>query len=403
MTVEFTYDRLAEACSPGGASVLTAVTELAPAAGPHAAVAPARYVSGNQATYAFETRYIDDAPSAVVLIDSKPSQLNRVEQALADAIRDQDPILVRTPRIVVHYPERDLADFEAPHRAFDGHIRAAMVDGKSVTQHPRYRAARDATPGDARALLTLSPVSLVLGAWDSTRRSNQGRYRSALVGEIIGVLADQSGNGTAVPKRGGARRDEIAPSVRVSPDDLDALVTAQEAELSPKNVEALRKAAEKARKGKQGTVSAAALGLGSIPPSLDTLGLVACRRIIRSHVLSFSALRQLRFGGPLEADVACRTLLAALALAALARANEELLLRANCDLVEVSAPEFKLDLRNGRAETIEPLDRGRSDALLTRAIDRAIDVAGIDWTGQVFEVVGNPIVHGGTIAEEEDE
>lgn len=403
MTVEFTYDTLVEACSPGGASVLTAVTELAPAAGPHAAVAPARYMAGAQATYAFETRFIDDEPMTAVLIDSKPSQLNRVEQALADAIRDQDPLLGRTPRIVVHYPDRDLADYEAPHRAFDGHIRAGMVDGKSVTSHPRYRAARDATPGDARALLNLSPVSLVLGAWDSTRRSNQARYRSALVGEIIGVLADQSANGTAVPKRGGARRDEISPSVRVSPADLDSLVTDQETELSPKNVDSLRKAADKARKGKQATISAAALGLGSIPPSLDTLGLVACRRIIRSHVLSFSALRQLRFGGPLEADVACRALLAALALAALTRSNEELLLRANCDMVEASAPEFRLDLRNGRAETVTPLDRARSKDLLERAIDRATDRAGIDWAGQVFEVVGNPIVHGGAVAEDEDE
>lgn len=400
MTLAFTYDRLTEACSPGGASVLTAVTELAPAAGAHAAVAPARYVSGSQATYAFETRYIDEQPMTVVLIDSKPSQLNRVEQALADSVRDGDGLFSRTPHIVVHYPDRDLADYEAPHRAFDGHIRAGTVDGNPVTQHPVYRAARDATPGDARALLTLSPVSLAFGAWDSTRRSNQGRYRSTLVGEIIGVLADQSGNGTSVPKRGGARRDEVAPSVRVSPADLEKLLVAQEDELSIKNVEALRKAA---KNPKQTTVSAAALGLGSIPPSLETLGLVACQRIIRSHVLSFSALRQLRFGGTLEADVACRSLLAALSLAALARSNEELLLRANCDLVESAAPVYSLDRRNGQVEEVLPLDRRTTDELLKIAIERAVELASIEWNGQVFEVVGNPIVHGGAVADEEDE
>lgn len=400
MSQEMTYGKLVEACSPGGASVLTCVTDLAPAAGPHAAVAPARYVSGNNASYAFQTRFVDGQAMSTALIDSKSSQLNRVELALADAIRDGDPLLGRTPHLVVHYPDQEVADYELPHRVFDGHVRAGSVDGRPVTDHPVYRAARDATPGNARALLELSPVSLVLGSWDSTRRAHQGRYRSALVGEIIGVLADQSDSGRDIPRRGGARRDEVAPSVRVSPKDLEMLVDAQQDELSPKNVEALRRTAQKAKAGT--TVSAAALGLGSIPPVLETLGLVACRQIIRSHVLSFSSLRQLRFGGDLDADVACRSLLAALALAALVRSNEELLLRADCDLVEASAPAFSLDLRNGQGEKLDRLDRAVADELLGAAIERAEKQAGIRWEGQVFDVVGNPIVHGGVIEGEEE-
>jgi CRISPR-associated protein Csb1 len=53
------------------------------------------------------------------------------------------------------------------------------------------------------------------------------------------------------------------------------------------------------------------LGLGGIPPTLDTLAGVACIRIIRSDVLSFATLRQIRFGADAEGNAACRALLAA--------------------------------------------------------------------------------------------
>ena len=385
-----------QACSPGGASVLTIISELAPAAGSHGAVAPARYVAGNQGTYAFETRYIDGAAQDTVLIDSKGSQLNRVEAAMVQAIRDGHPQLSRTPRIVVDYPTGSYSCLELPHRFTDGHVRAGTVDGKPVTEHRIYRAARDATPLNARPLLELSPFSLVGGAWDSTRASHQARYRSALTGEVIGILADQSDTGRQIPRRGGARSDQIAPSVRLAAADLEELLSAQEAELSPGNVASIREAIKKA---KGGTTSAAALGLGSIPPALNTLGLVACKRIIRSQVLSFSALRQLRFGGPAELDVAGRTLLAALALSGLAHANQELLLRANCDLVEAEAPITTLDLRQGRNTILKPLTPAAADSLLQDAIDAATAL-GIRWNGQEFHVKGNPLVSAGASAEE---
>ncbi|MEA5117331.1 MAG: type I-U CRISPR-associated protein Cas7, partial [Propionicimonas sp.] len=342
-----TYEDILTACSPGGASVLTVVTELAPAAGPHAAIAPARYVDGRNPTYAFETRFVGGQAASAVVIDSKASQLNRSETAIGQAIRDGDGPLAQTPRIQVTYPSVTLTCLDLPHRAFDGHIRAGYVDGHPATEHRLYRAARDATPANVRPIAELSGVSPVLGAWDSTRRSNQARYRSALVGEIVGVLADQSPNGIQIATRGGARRDELAPRVRLSAKDMESLLLDQEAELSPGNVASIRKEIERAKKG---TVSAASLGLGSIPPSLTTPGLVACRPITRSHVLSFAALRQLRFGAGVEGDAAGRALLAAFALAGLARSNRELVLRANCDLVEAAPPVVTIDRRYGKAE-----------------------------------------------------
>lgn len=89
----------------GGGSVITSITELEPAAGPHASVAPAKFVDGSKSVFAYETRYIVEKPEGqdeskkeeeskdaekavkgksqkVVLIDSKQSELNRAEAAI---------------------------------------------------------------------------------------------------------------------------------------------------------------------------------------------------------------------------------------------------------------------------------------------------------------------------------
>ncbi|MFF0635910.1 type I-U CRISPR-associated protein Cas7 [Nocardia sp. NPDC004151] len=393
------YTQLLEACSPGGASVLTSVTELAPAGGAHAAVAPAKFVVGTNSVFAYETRYIDGEPLVAVVIDSKSSQLNRVEQPISFAVVDGHPVLSRIPRIRVSYDNESYTDIELPHRCFDGHIRAGSVDGKPVTDHAAYRAARDASPSDARALLEMSPVSLVLGAWDSSRRTHQGRYRSALVGEIVGVLADQGPDAKTPPLRGGARVDPVAMSVQLSGSDMEKLVKAQESELSSKNINGIR---EDVKKAKTKPLSASPLGLGGIPPTLNALGAVACRRITRTHVLSFSALRQLRFGADEAGNAACRSLLAALALNGLARSDAELSLRANCDLVELGPATVLLDQRYGKNLELEPLTITEADALLESAIEQAAKKAGIRWEGQIFEVVGNPVVLRGAI-EESDE
>ena len=117
-----TLKHLLDACSPGGASVLTSVTPLEPAAGPHASVAPAKYREGKGKTskpvFAYERRFWD------VVIDAKPSQNNRVEVIMSAAIADGDPVLARTPRIELRFEragkEIVYSDLDLPHRAFDG-------------------------------------------------------------------------------------------------------------------------------------------------------------------------------------------------------------------------------------------------------------------------------------------
>ena len=399
---ELSYQQLITACRPGGSSVITSVTPLEPAAGQHTTVAPAKYVRGKSATFAYETRFIDGEPQTAVVISSKQDSLNRVEDAISEAIRIGDPLLSRVPRVRVTYPDgAAYTDLQLPHRAFDGHVRAGTVDGKPVTDHPTYRAARDSTPGNMRALFDLSPITLVLGGWDSTRRTNQVRCRSALTGEVMGVLADQSPAGLEPTLRGGARVDPVGASVQLDKATAADLLDRQEGELSPKLVSKLREEIKRAKP--ETRISGSTLGLGAIPPVLDALGGVACSSIIRSHVLSFATLRQYHFGGTPDADASLRAVLAALALAGLARSDAELHFRANCDLVESDLPTAILDGRYGQRTDLAPITIEIADRLLEAAIAEAEAKAGLDWHGQVFEIVGDPALHHSLSADTDDE
>ena len=384
-----TLQHLLDACSPGGASVLTSVTPLEPAAGPHASVAPAKFLEGKGRTakpvFAYERRFWDGEAVTAVLIDSKQSQSNRLEAAVSAAIADQDPVLARTPRIELRFEDGQVySDIDLPHRAFDGQIRAGTINGEPATAAQEYWELRNATVADARPLLERSPITLLLGGWDASRKTHAGRYRSLLVGEIIGILSDQ-GRDPEVnqSKRGGARIDPLGARIQLDQAEREAIADVQKSELSDK--------AYTNSYGKGGKSSS--LGLGGIPPSLEQLGGVTCRAIIRSHVLSFAALRALRFDSPTsEGDVACRALLAALALNGLARSDAELLLRATCDLVEAGPAVVTLDKRYGQKENFEPLSIEQAQELLSAAIDNAVQAANLTWDGSILVVEGNPTI-----------
>lgn len=402
MTVD--YATLLAAVSAGGSSALSSVTLLRPAAGAQATVAPAKYVSvgSNESVYLYDTRYIGGEPLRTVLIDSSQSQSNRIEQVITDAITDGHPLLLRIPRIRVTYSREghaeEYTDFTLPHRVFDAHIRAGHVDGTPTTETPRYRAARNASPANARALFDLSPVSLVFGSWDASRRARQGRWPSAVTGEIVGVLADQQLDARNTPRKGGARIDPVGMSVQLPGHALAELAHAQRAELSSATYAKIAASAKKA-----GAVeSASSLGFGGIPPTLDALGGVACSTIIRSRVLSFATFRQIRFGAGAHGDAACRAVLAALALNGIARADAELYLRAHCHLVEAGPSMTELDLRGGETQAVVLPSIEEADALLEEALAGAKGHAGVDWNGQILEVRGNPVVVEGRADESED-
>ncbi|GGK64870.1 type I-G CRISPR-associated RAMP protein Csb1/Cas7g [Nocardia camponoti] len=374
---------LIEAVSAGGASCLTSTTELRPAAGEHASVAPAKYAGATKrGTYAYEVRYEDGEPRDVVLIDAKQSQLNRIESVLRSAMRDGHETLSRLPHLTVTYQQGDttveLTDLELPHRAFDGHFRAGTIDGEPATKNQQYVSVRDAQPGNARALLDASPVSLIFGAWDSSRAARQGRWRSILVGEIIGFCAAP---GDKEILKGGARIDPLGAKIELTSPQLKALAERQKSELSAATFTNIAN-------GKQ----ASRAGLGAIPPTLEALAGVACRRIVRSHVLSFAALRQIRFAAGAEGDAACGALLAALALNGLARSDAELTLRANCDLAEAGPTTVSIQGRGGTVSEYQSLSIDAADQLLAEALAHAEKVADVKWSGEVLRIVGDPAI-----------
>lgn len=400
---------LLAAASAGGASCLASTTRLRPAGGLHSAVAPAKYLQGTgsaaKSVYVYERRFLDGQSRHTVLIDSKQSQLNRLEAELDRARLDGHPVLSRLPHVQVTYGEGNTAltytDLVLPHRVYDAHVRAGTLDGVPVTQTSEYRAVRDASPANARALLDVSPITLVLGGWDSSRKSRQGRWRSALVGEIVGFVPGVGPTGDDIPdpgRRGGARIDPVGMQMQVPGATLKQMAQAQKDELSSPNFEKVTKQSDGA-KGK--LVGAAELGFGGIPPALSSLGGVACEPILRTHVLSFAALRQMRFGAGPEGDAACRALLAALALAGLARSDSELFLRANCDLVEDGPTLMTLDQRGGKELGLTAPDIDTADAVLGAALERAEQLAGVAWTGLALSVIGNPEVVRGAVAEDD--
>jgi CRISPR-associated protein Csb1 len=396
-----TLDLLLEAARPGGPSALGAVTRLEPAAGPSALVSPAKYTSRSGATYVYEDRQIDGAFHRTVVLDSRSSVANRIEDAINLAIEDGHPVFSRMPSIRVSYDREGgdpvvLRDTDLPHRAFDAHVRLGTVDGEPVTKHPAYLAARNSVPADAAGLFALSPFSVLFGGWDSSRRTNQARFPSAVVGEIFGVLSDEGPVADLAVHRSGARIDPIGARIQLPTKVAVELAEAQQDELSAKLV-------EKIRKQKGATVSASNLGLGAIPPGTEALDGIATSQIQRTYSLSFSTLRRLRFGRGAVGDASVRALLAAIALNGMVRNDAELYLRANCHLVEAEAPRIRVSRRGGVFETIDGLDVAEADALLEAAYDRAAADAGLDWHGQSLEVVGNPEVLRGALSNDVDQ
>lgn len=398
-------DLLLSATSAGGPSCLSSTTRLRPAGGLHTAVAPAKYLQGTgssaKSVYVYERRFLDGESRHTVLIDSKQSQLNRLEAELDRARTDGDALLSRLPHVQVTYGDgidaQTFTDLVLPHRVFDAHVRAGTVDGVPTTQTDAYRAVRNASPANARALLDVSPITLVLGGWDSSRKSRQGRWRSALVGEIVGFVPAEAVGEPGL--RGGARIDPVGMQMQVPGPALKQMADAQQDELSAANYAKVSKQAD-AAKGKP--VGAAELGFGGIPPALSALGGVACVPILRTHVLSFAALRQMRFGAGPDGDAACRALLAALALAGLARSDAELALRANCDLVEDAPTTMALDQRGGHELSLAALNIDGADALLAATLQQAEQLAGVTWSGLAMSVVGNPAVVRGAMADAEE-
>src|SRR5206468_9241404 len=127
------------------------------------------------------------------------------------------------------------------------------------------------------------------------------------------------------------------------------------------NKDAKGKAVLFSRKGAQGKGSPAAVNHGNFPPQIDgSAGGVTISHGVQTTVLSLAALRRLRFATTIDgrslaagverdaAELAARTALAALGLAAVVYGRESVFdLRSRSVLVPSASPSFEMLLRDG--------------------------------------------------------
>ncbi len=376
-------------------------TELQPAGGPGDKVFPSTYgvPASARTKYATEEYRDGDITKWRVLLDSVASGANRHELALQEAL-DAGEIFFPNP-FVDFTVDEDLADLgqlsalQAPHRLADAIFRDSLLDGTLFRLSDLGRQVTDASPNAATALYLTNPVALVFGMWDSTgpKGGLGSKFQRAFVSEIVGWDAQF---GTKV----GSRIDPLQIE-RTAATVYEAADTEQGWTLDP--AEARRekgKAVAVGNKGELGRPSA--VNHGNVAPSIDTAaGGVTIEKAIQTTVLSLAALRKLRFpsaadGSMLsgearrEAEIAARTALAALAVAAIAyQRTHDYDLRSRCLLIPTHPASLELVPRDGTAPLAFDVEAADAAQLLSEAA-QAAGQAGLAWPADPIRLVPAP-------------
>jgi CRISPR-associated protein Csb1 len=289
---------------------------------------PPTYEGGE---YATEQRQVlnhkDETVQTVetVLLDSVQSQANRMELAL---LRAYDGGRLKMPLLAVDFKGDGsnpilseigrLTALEAPHRMCDAIFRDSLYQGQPFRTVGLGERLNSAKPANATVVFEVCPTALIFGFWDSTgpRGGLGAKVQRALVSEIVGYQA------TSENKRTSSRIDPLAIE---------------------NNVDIFRKVgggwtfddsqAEKDAKGEPVKCKPSEINHGNITPSFKNKdgklnhGGVTLAYAEQQTVLSLAALRRLRFpvSGAIkpETDLAARSVLAALGLAAICLLDED--------------------------------------------------------------------------------
>ena len=349
-------DKLKDMVAKGAA--LRRRQRLQPVGGPGDKIFPPTYPGeGRNAPprHVYERRRLDGRDVWCVLIDSVQSQANRLEECLLEVIRDNEKAS-DDEKLLIPYVEVDFSKVEpkldgitritsldAPHRVYDAIFRDSLLTGGENGESEPFmesavgqRLAR-ASAEDASALLEISPTALLFGAWHSTGQGGGlgAKFARCLVSEIMGIdvpvdelVNQRTGeiNARTAGRRTGSRIDPLGVLRKV-----DVFKGANGWDTTENG------AGENAKK-----VRPSEINHGNIAPSIQPLG-VTCDHAEHSFVLSFAALRRLRFGES-KKDVAGRNLLAALGLVALTEQDARgYALRSRCDLVCDRSPDEACD------------------------------------------------------------
>jgi CRISPR-associated protein Csb1 len=330
--------------------------------------------------HVYERRRRDGQESWCVLIDSVQSQANRLEECLLEAITDGVPI----PHVVVDFSDADLdgitriTSLDAPHRVYDAILRDSLLHGEPFMSSATGQSLAKAKPENASALLETSPTALLLGAWHSTGQGGGigAKFARCLISEIVGI--DVPVDNLRVDQRTGI--PEVVTSGRRPGSRMDPLGVLKKVEVFKGDAGWDTTEAGAGKHAKQ--VRPSEINHGNIAPSIQPLG-ITCDHVEHSFVLSFAALRRLRFGSS-EKNTAGRSLLAALGLLALTEQDARgYALRSRCDLVCDGRAPLELVHPDGTTNTVT-LDRKTARALYEKAFDAAKKAG--------FNLSANPIV-----------
>ena len=389
---QLTLERLRSAVA-GDAVALRSRITLQPAGGEGDKIFPPSYAVDGRSDhkYAVEERQLGDnqSVSTTVLLDSVASQANRAELALLEGW-ERGELNFPVPYVdfsddggVTDYDK--LTVLEAPHRLADAIFRDSLLNGTLFRLSDVGRAVTDATPRNATDLFRYSPTSLLFGMWDSTgpKGGLGSKFQRAYVSEIVGLDA-------SVGKKVGSRIDplqieKVASEDRVfnsaDPDEVWTHDTATaESDSKGQPVPASRGSAS----GEAGQPSK--INHGNIAPSIDPqAGGVTVSRGVQTTIISFAALRRLRFKGfDRSAESAARTAIAALGVAAVAYQYEtDFDLRSRCLLLPTHPPRLELLRRDGTPAENTEVDRKTAAEILSAAAADA-EAKGIAWkTGDI--------------------
>jgi CRISPR-associated protein Csb1 len=339
-------------------------------------VFPPTYEGGK---YATEERILKNAmgePEKLpcVLLDSVPSQANRMELALQDAIDGgeiQFPVVFADFSAVDNPGVPKITSLQAPHRIADAILRDSNLGGTPFRKTDIGKDLDKLSSGYATPLLRYAPHSLVFGMWDSTGpRGGLGvKFARAIVSEIIGV------NAVAGVKTS-SRIDPLNIRLEAGPvyRALDGGWTTDEANAKMEKGKPVKfKNKEDGDAKKEGKPSS--INHGNVKPSI-TDGGFTIDYAEQSTVLSLPALRRLRF--PVKpgdkstptGDLAARTYLAAVGLLGATLAVERGYdLRSRCVLHAKNAVEWSLLGKPGEADKSFPFDKDSAMKLYNEALD----------------------------------
>lgn len=354
-------------------------------------VQPPTYATGEEGrggrqrpTRHFALRRMDGKLFLTVLLDSIPSQANRLEELMRRRARELGlPIVgVRVGR----NPGYLITQYDAPHRIYDGYFKFSKLGGQAFFTSPVGQEVLWADTFTATPLYRWSPNTLLLGGWASHAddaamtlsgaeknfQRAQAKIERAMEATIFGIVTDL----TALEEALGKNAEHLDRSRGIL-DVLSRLFTVgkTQSRYDPLNASA--------PEGKQvSEEKLSQLGLGHILPTINMDGgYVTVQDILYHSVLKFSSLRKLYFPPSVdeavsyahERDVAGRVVLAALGLHLLALylSQGTIKLRSRATLMPVSRFAKAIYLLHIQEEEALELDPKLTEELYGHAIKEA--------------------------------